>query len=129
MHSKVVLLDLNLQSTSLKRISNRSFSKISWVTASPLVVNALLPSMSKNFHGFLTRILGPKSMDKFREQSLCFGTPSHIITTSLKSIYPAVRSDIAAKIRRMRSQRRLTWSSSLPALAQKRLGLKGEEAY
>ncbi|THU89489.1 hypothetical protein K435DRAFT_802695 [Dendrothele bispora CBS 962.96] len=34
-----VLLDLNLQSTSCKRISNRSSLKVSWVMASPLVVN------------------------------------------------------------------------------------------
>ncbi|THV03393.1 hypothetical protein K435DRAFT_284999 [Dendrothele bispora CBS 962.96] len=78
-------------------------------------------------NGSPTRILGLELMEKFCEQPHHFCTP--IITETQKPIYPTVRSDTGAKVRRMRSPRRLTRSSSLTVLARKRLGLKDEEAY
>ncbi|THV01526.1 hypothetical protein K435DRAFT_396371 [Dendrothele bispora CBS 962.96] len=83
----------------------------------------------ENFSGFPTEILTPELMDKFRKQPLHFGT--RIITPTISKIDLSHRPFRYWRegVRRVRSPRWLTWSSLLPVLARKRLGLKGEEAY
>ncbi|THV00932.1 hypothetical protein K435DRAFT_793766 [Dendrothele bispora CBS 962.96] len=81
----------------------------------------------KNFPGFPTRIPSSELLDEFREQPLRFGTRIHH-RTSLKSIYPTVRSDTGAEVRRTEEPEKADTVIVATGASAKRLGLKGEEA-
>ncbi|KAL0578184.1 thioredoxin-disulfide reductase [Marasmius crinis-equi] len=82
----------------------------------------------ENFPGFPTGILGPELMDKFREQSLRFGT--HIVTETISKI------DLSARPfrywREMQEDQEPETADTViiaTGASAKRLGLKGEETY
>lgn len=82
----------------------------------------------ENFPGFPSGILGPELMDKFREQSVRFGT--NIITETVSKI------DLSARpFRYWREMQEGEEPETADAIiiatgaSAKRLGLKGEETY
>lgn len=96
----------------------------------PCSLSALLtsPSVVENFPGFPSGILGPELMDKFRAQSLRFGTK--IITETVSKV------DLSARPFRywrefQEDQEPETADTLIIATgaSAKRLGLKGEETY
>ena len=92
----------------------------------PLHLTALTaPYLVENFPGFPTGVLGPELMDKFREQSIRFGT--RVVTETVS------RVDLSSRPFKY-------WSDSpepntadaiiiATGASAKRLGLKGEELY
>ena len=88
----------------------------------------LTPSAVENFPGFPSGILGPELMDKFRAQSLRFGTK--IITETVSKV------DLSARPFRywrefQEDQEPETADTLIIATgaSAKRMGLKGEETY
>jgi thioredoxin reductase len=82
----------------------------------------------ENFPGFPTGVLGPELMDKFREQSVRFGT--RIITETVSKI------DLSARPfrywREMQEDGEPETADTIiiaTGASAKRLGLKGEETY
>ncbi len=82
----------------------------------------------ENFPGFPTGILGPELMDKFREQSVRFGT--NIITETVSKI------DLSARPfrywREMQEDEEPETTDTViiaTGASAKRLGLKGESTY
>lgn len=86
------------------------------------------PLIVENFPGFPSGIMGPELMDKFREQSVRFGT--RIITETVSKI------DLSARpFRYWREMQEDAEAETADAIiiatgaSAKRLGLKGESAY
>lgn len=82
----------------------------------------------ENFPGFPSGILGPELMEKFREQSIRFGT--RIITETVSKI------DLSARPfrywREMQEQEEPETADTIiiaTGASAKRLGLKGEQTY
>ncbi|THV01525.1 hypothetical protein K435DRAFT_963479 [Dendrothele bispora CBS 962.96] len=82
----------------------------------------------ENFHGFPTRILGPKLMDEFRDQSLRFGT--RIITETISKIDLSLRP-LRYWREGQEDEEPETADTVIVATSAsaKRVGLKGGEAY
>lgn len=86
------------------------------------------PPLVENYPGFPTGIMGPELMDKFREQSIRFGT--QVITETVSKI------DLSARpFRYWREGQEDDEPESADAViiatgaSAKRLGLKGEDMY
>ncbi|THU89494.1 hypothetical protein K435DRAFT_802700 [Dendrothele bispora CBS 962.96] len=86
------------------------------------------PHPIENFHGFPTRILGPKLMDKFREQFLRFGT--RIITETISKIVLSHRPFQYWREGQGDEEPEMADTVTVATgTSAKGLGLKGEEAY
>ncbi|THU97909.1 hypothetical protein K435DRAFT_796091 [Dendrothele bispora CBS 962.96] len=86
----------------------------------------------ENFPGFPIRILGPKLMDTIPRTIPPFWySHRHPVTprTSLKSIYPTIRSDTGGKLRRTEEPKTGDKVIVATGASAKRLGLKREEVY
>ena len=106
-------------SRQLPMVRNLSSPEISCLYCSPPV---------ENFPGFPAGILGPELMEKFREQSIRFGT--RIITETVSKI------DLSARPfmywREMQENEEPETADAIiiaTGASAKRLGLKGEQTY
>ena len=149
--SSSVLVPLGTRplSTSLAPTSTPSSSKVSWQTVLRLVASSPrqlkvrprstlsqchlflfphVPTLVENYPGFPAGIMGPELMDKFREQSIRFGT--QVITETVSKI------DLSARpFRYWREGQEDDDPETTDAIiiatgaSAKRLGLKGEDMY
>ena len=93
-----------------------------------LLTHSSSPSLVENFPGFPTGILGPELMDKFREQSVRFGTK--IITETVSKIDLSARPFRYWRERQEEGEPETADTVIIATGASaKRLGLAGEGTY